>query len=602
MRSLKLSLLMVLLFVAICNGQWIQIPTGISSFLVDLSFVNPDTGWVAGHNQTLLKTTNAGQSWIPQTPGNIDDILSVFFISGQVGWIGTSTGLIHKTTDGGITWTQQYNANFKWITKIFFVDETTGFATIHKYDPDPYYREGAIIKTTNGGQSWSIKTQIYLDGFQCINFVDELHGFAVGTYGLFSKTTNGGESWSSPVFLTEHWFHTVFFIDRYVGFAAGGNFSSTLIFKTTNSGSTWSLVRNTFEGGILGLFFQDFHKGWACGYNGIILKTINGGQTWEPENSTVTSAIGEMAMFTNTGFAVGEFGKVLKYSQQGSTNINIIQPNGGETLVAGSNYEILWSSQDVLDVKIDFSSNNGQNWTSIIDSIPSTGIYNWIVPQILSNQCKIRISDISNININSISNQPFTIQSSKQISVIQPNGGEVIPGISNYEILWNSNEVEFVKIQYSINNGASWNPITDSTESVGIYVWTVPNVQTIQARIKILDLDLPSISDISDNPFRIDYSVDINDSNIVSEFGLFQNYPNPFNPSTVISFNIPVSDYVTIKIYDMLGNEVREIISEELSAGRHSTEFVTDGLSSGTYFYRLQASSFSDTKKMIILK
>jgi len=603
MKSLRFLFLLVFFLPNYSHTQWIQIPSGTSSFLVDISFVNSNVGWAAGHNRTLIKTTNGGQAWTVSTPINSGDILSVFFINEQIGWIGSSTGLIYKTTDGGVTWNQQYNAN-KWITKIYFVSETTGFAVTHRYDNVyPYYnRMGEILKTTNGGQSWVIKNQIYYDGYQCIHFPDPENGFAVGTFGMFTRTTNGGETWSNPIFLTYHWFHTVFFIDKYTGFAAGGNFYNTLIFKTTNSGNNWSLVRNTYEGGILGITFLDEQKGWACGYNGTMLKTIDKGVNWVPENSTLNSAIGEMVIFENSGFAVGEYGKVLKYGQQGSTNIEIIQPNGGEIISAGSNYEILWNSLDVVDVKIEFSINNGQNWNTIIDSIPSTGIFNWNVPQLVSTQCKIRISDKSDPGIFSVSNGTFSIQSSRLISVIQPNGGEVIQGGSNYEIQWSSNDVEHIKIEYSINNGASWNSIIDSVPSVGIYIWNVPNIQTIQGRVKISDITMTSISDVSDNSFRIDYTVDVNNWNTITEFELYQNYPNPFNPTTVISFSLPETEFVTIKVYNILGDEVAVLLNAEVPSGYYSVEFNSNGLVSGTYFYRIQTGSFADTRKMILLK
>jgi photosystem II stability/assembly factor-like uncharacterized protein len=599
MRSLKLLFLVVLLLTNICNSQWTQIPTGISSFLVDLSFVNPDTGWVVGHNQTILKTTNAGQIWIPQTPGNTDDILSVFFISEQIGWIGTSIGLIYKTTDGGNTWSQQYNANFKWITKIFFVNETTGFATIHKYDPDPFLREGAIIKTTNGGQSWSIKTQVFVDGFQCIHFVDELHGFAVGTFGLFSKTTNGGETWSAPIYLTNHWFHTVFFIDRFVGFAAGGNFSTTVIFKTTNGGSSWSLVRNTFEGGILGLSFLDFQRGWACGYNGTMLKTINGGESWVPENSTVTSAIGEMVIFDSTGIAVGDNGLVLKYSHQFTpSNIDLIQPDGGEVWIMGTTEDIIWNSTDVSNVKIEWSYNNGSTWNTIVESYQNIGTYQWTIPPIHTEQARVKISDQINPFTYDISANPFTIDPEIPVELTTftievKNAAILLSWTTASEV----NNVGF-EIQRSIDNTDFFaigfvNGYGTTTE-LNNYKYTDQNVAPGKYYYRLKQVDF-------DGTFA--YS-DIVEAEVVGpvDFSLNQNYPNPFNPSTVISFSIPVSDYVTIKIYDMLGNEVGVIVNEELPAGTHTAEFETKGLSSGTYFYRMQAGSFSDTKKMIFLK
>jgi len=89
---------------------------------------------------------------------------------------------------------------------------------------------------------------------------------------------------------------------------------------------------------------------------------------------------------------------------------------------------------------------------------------------------------------------------------------------------------------------------------------------------------------------------------LVSDFNLSQNYPNPFNPSTRISFSIPTTTFTTIKIFDVLGNEVAELINEEKPAGNYEVNFNAEGLSSEIYFYRLQAGDFSQTRKMILLK
>jgi Secretion system C-terminal sorting domain/Beta-propeller repeat len=86
------------------------------------------------------------------------------------------------------------------------------------------------------------------------------------------------------------------------------------------------------------------------------------------------------------------------------------------------------------------------------------------------------------------------------------------------------------------------------------------------------------------------------------EFALEQNYPNPFNPTTKIKYSIPISEFVTLKIYDVLGNEVETLVNEEKPSGSYEVEFVADGLTSGIYFYKLQTGSFVETKKMIILK
>jgi hypothetical protein len=93
-----------------------------------------------------------------------------------------------------------------------------------------------------------------------------------------------------------------------------------------------------------------------------------------------------------------------------------------------------------------------------------------------------------------------------------------------------------------------------------------------------------------------------NDNNTVNDFVLKQNYPNPFNPSTTIKYSITSSDFVTLKVYDVLGNEVATLINEEKPAGSYEVNFDATQLSSGIYFYTINASNFVETKKMILMK
>jgi len=87
-----------------------------------------------------------------------------------------------------------------------------------------------------------------------------------------------------------------------------------------------------------------------------------------------------------------------------------------------------------------------------------------------------------------------------------------------------------------------------------------------------------------------------------ARFELGQNYPNPFNPTTVISYQLPTIAVVTLKVYDVLGREIKTLVDERQSAGTYSATFDAADLASDVYFYRLQASSFSQTKKMILVK
>ena len=93
-----------------------------------------------------------------------------------------------------------------------------------------------------------------------------------------------------------------------------------------------------------------------------------------------------------------------------------------------------------------------------------------------------------------------------------------------------------------------------------------------------------------------------NESEIPESYFLKQNYPNPFNPSTKISYSIPELSFVTLKVFDVLGNEIATLVNEEKPVGNYSVEFIAGDLPSGTYFYRLTTNNFSETKKMILLR
>ena len=99
---------------------------------------------------------------------------------------------------------------------------------------------------------------------------------------------------------------------------------------------------------------------------------------------------------------------------------------------------------------------------------------------------------------------------------------------------------------------------------------------------------------------------DINDTenNLPFNFSLSNNYPNPFNPSTIISYQLPISGHVSLKVYDMLGREVATLVDEFQNAGTHNSQFsiLNSQLSSGIYFYTIRAGNFIQTKKMMLLK
>ncbi len=100
-----------------------------------------------------------------------------------------------------------------------------------------------------------------------------------------------------------------------------------------------------------------------------------------------------------------------------------------------------------------------------------------------------------------------------------------------------------------------------------------------------------------------DQMTDVGDDNLsVNTYGLSQNYPNPFNPSTVISYSIAEAGMVSLKVFNILGQEVLSLVDANQNAGQYQVKFDASQLSTGLYIYRIQSGSFVDSKKMMLLK
>jgi hypothetical protein len=126
------------------------------------------------------------------------------------------------------------------------------------------------------------------------------------------------------------------------------------------------------------------------------------------------------------------------------------------------------------------------------------------------------------------------------------------------------------------------------------------NIEFFDDQIGLLLCDNDKIFFTSNNG---GITTSINDTSPMrSDFNLYQNYPNPFNPATTIKYELPKEGMVTLKIYDILGREVKILVNEKQSVGRYELTFDASNFAAGVYIYRLQAGEFIQSKKMILLK
>lgn len=190
-------------------------------------------------------------------------------------------------------------------------------------------------------------------------------------------------------------------------------------------------------------------------------------------------------------------------------------PNGGETLIIGTNTTITWNASTYYStVNIDYSTNNGSSWTPIVTADPNDGTFTWTVPNAPTSQALIRVSNNANTSVNDVSNAVFSIVPGS-VTVTSPNGGELFYSCRSYSITWTGVGVSnFWNLDYSINNGSTWTSIASNlsvTPSGGTYTynWTVPFVASTQALIRVRDFNDLSKTDQSNAIFTIQFPVTV---------------------------------------------------------------------------------------------
>ena len=289
--------------------------------------------------------------------------------------------------------------------------------------------------------------------------------------------------------------------------------------------------------------------------------------------------------------------------------------------VANNNH---WTNGDPATVRvIDMNTN------SVVDTIlvginpnciaidPTTGRAFVTNGNSLSNSVSVINTATNNVIATiSVPNQPFGVAISANCAYVSnyvdsPNGTVEVIDISSNTIIASipvgrdaigvAAISGYVFVANSSSNTVSVIDVTSNTVVTTINVGNGPDgiaVDQTTNKVYVTNQNDKTISIIG----RSVTSVKQISQLMPDHFALSQNYPNPMNPSTTISFNLPVKSFVSLKVFDMLGREVASIISQELPAGTYARQWNAGKMSSGVYFYRLQAGSFTQTKRLVLLK
>lgn len=185
-------------------------------------------------------------------------------------------------------------------------------------------------------------------------------------------------------------------------------------------------------------------------------------------------------------------------------NLSLLSPNGGEAWEADSLKTIRWNLTSLAQVNLDYSTNDGQTWQKITESVPATPPqFTWRIPQTPATTCRVRVSDASDSSRWDVSDQPFTIFQ-PTLGLTAPIGGEKWCAGSRQNIAWQASHVKEINLQYSVNQGESWEIIAEQfNAALGSYVWEIPAVNSPQCLVQIIDSANPARQARSDSTFSI---------------------------------------------------------------------------------------------------
>lgn len=468
---------------------------------------------------TLTVTApNGGESW------QIGSLYSITWISEHAG----STVSIHLSRNNGLTWESQAinvpnSGSFSWLASAPASDSclvriTAGVDVVadtsnalFKIVPMP--QPLIAVTRPNGGEQWEINTQ------REITWTSQRVNGPV----RIELSRNSGATWSS---LTDETSNS----GSLTWLVSGPASNFCLLRISAKDGSATDTSDSAFEivpppsltltspnGGETWLIGKNEDITWSSQRSESSVKieaSRDDGDSWEnivdaTENDgvyawTVSSPASNRCLIrVSAGMLSDVSNNLFEVKTPEQPQITVQTPNGGEKWEIGFPREIRWSSQLVNgNVKIELSRDNGANYEVIESSTENDGMQPWIVIGPVSPACMARISAV-NGSATDVSNAPFSIIETPQISIQSPNGGEKWQIDNPVIISWTSvNTSGTVKIQLSRDSGVTWTALADSILDDGAFEWSVSGPASATCLMLVLDVDGLPI-DISDSTFQI---------------------------------------------------------------------------------------------------
>lgn len=265
---------------------WQEQHSGVDVNLCDVTFIDSRNGWISGRAGTMLRTGDGGATWTPCDTGTTNHLFALHFVDNSTGWAVGNFGTIVHTTDGGRTWTDQGSGEDRIYNDVFFVSATTGWIAAEY---------GLIYHTDDGGATWQqqecpdiipvvdeTQWESFPPSLYGVCFRDAAHGWITGMDGTIITTVDGGATWTkmtNPAEASE----VTLYCPRTAGdrVCVVGQKGTCLVLDPPQG--LWqdrSAVTDT-KFWLRDMHFGSPDTGFAVGSRGTILRTTDGGTTWE---------------------------------------------------------------------------------------------------------------------------------------------------------------------------------------------------------------------------------------------------------------------------------------------------------------------------------